>query len=139
MCWRRDVRAGDCVVTFSRDDIHAVKRLTEEVPGTKCCVVYGTLPPDAPNKRACSTTEGNGVRHDAIGMGLNLNRKRLFRRVLKYAGNAPSEARSASVAPEYGMMRAGQLPADRRRSRSREELKDEHGLRRRGWRRGGHG
>jgi ATP-dependent RNA helicase SUPV3L1/SUV3 len=118
----RDVRAGDCVVTFSRDDIHAVKRLIEEAkPGTKCCVVYGTLPPETRAEQArLFNTEGNGydvlVASDAIGMGLNLNIGRvLFRRVLKYAGNAPSEARLASVAPEYrdDARRLGQLPADR--------------------------
>ena len=109
-------------MTFSRDDIHAVKRLIEEAkPGTKCCVVYGTLPPETRAEQArLFNTEGNGydvlVASDAIGMGLNLNIGRvLFRRVLKYAGNAPSEARLASVAPEYrdDARRLGQLPADR--------------------------
>ena len=59
----RDVRAGDCVVTFSRDDIHAVKRLIEEAkPGTKCCVVYGTLPPEPErSRRACSTRRATGT------------------------------------------------------------------------------
>ena len=101
----RDVRAGDCVVTFSRDDIHAVKRLIEEAkPGTKCCVVYGTLPPETRAEQArLFNAEGNGydvlVASDAIGMGLNLNIGRvLFRRVLKYAGNAPSPA-VASCSP----------------------------------------
>lgn len=119
--WKH-VKAGDCVVTFSRDDIHAVKRLIEEArPGTKCCVVYGTLPPETRAEQARLFNEpGSGydvlVASDAIGMGLNLNIGRvLFRRVLKYGGNTPTEARLASVAPEYrdDARRLGQLPADR--------------------------
>ena len=108
-------RAGDCVVTFSRDDIHAVKRLIEEAkPGTKCCVVYFALPPETRAEQArLFNTEGNGydvlVASDAIGMGLNLNIGRvLFRRVLKYAGKRARRKLGWRVwRRSTGMMRDG--------------------------------
>jgi ATP-dependent RNA helicase SUPV3L1/SUV3 len=40
-----NIRPGDAVVTFSRLQIFAVKRMIEKATGLKCAVVYGGLPP----------------------------------------------------------------------------------------------
>ena len=41
-----NVQAGDCVVAFSRQDIFAIKREIEQNTAFKCCIVYGSLPPE---------------------------------------------------------------------------------------------
>ena len=72
-----NVQAGDCVVTFSRSNIFAVKKLIEEKAGRKCAVVYGALPPETRAEQARDFNDENGVSEilvasDAVGMGLNL-------------------------------------------------------------------
>ena len=37
-------RRGDCLVAFSRRDVHAVKRAVDSHGALRCCVVYGALP-----------------------------------------------------------------------------------------------
>ena len=41
------VRKGDCLVAFSRRDVHAIKRALDAWGALKCCVVYGALPAEA--------------------------------------------------------------------------------------------
>lgn len=72
-----NVQPGDCVVTFSRSNIFAVKKQIESVAGRKCAVVYGALPPEtrADQARDFNDEEGRAevlVASDAVGMGLNL-------------------------------------------------------------------
>ncbi|KAH8074988.1 hypothetical protein JL721_970 [Aureococcus anophagefferens] len=93
------VKKGDCVVTFSRDDIHRVRREIETAnEDMKCCVVYGQLPPETRAQQArLFNDEASGydvlVASDAVGMGLNLNIGRvLFRQILKYSGELSDEA-----------------------------------------------
>ncbi|KAH8079604.1 hypothetical protein JL720_9352 [Aureococcus anophagefferens] len=93
------VKKGDCVVTFSRDDIHRVRREIETAnEDMKCCVVYGQLPPKTRAQQArLFNDEASGydvlVASDAVGMGLNLNIGRvLFRQILKYSGELSDEA-----------------------------------------------
>jgi ATP-dependent RNA helicase SUPV3L1/SUV3 len=74
--WDR-VEDGDCIVTFSRNNIFSVKKMVEEQAGKKCAVVYGALPPETRAEQARSFNEEDGlakvlVASDAIGMGLNL-------------------------------------------------------------------
>ena len=38
------IRRGDCVVAFSRRDVHAIKRAIDSHGALKCCMVYGALP-----------------------------------------------------------------------------------------------
>jgi ATP-dependent RNA helicase SUPV3L1/SUV3 len=76
------VQAGDCVVAFSRNDIFAIKREIERLTPYKCCVVYGTLPPDTRISQARLFNDPNSkfdilVASDAVSMGLNLNIKRI--------------------------------------------------------------
>lgn len=46
------VRSGDCVVAFSRRDVHALRSRIEASGRHRCSVVYGALPPDARQQQA---------------------------------------------------------------------------------------
>lgn len=71
------IEKGDCVVTFSRNNIFAVKRTIEQKTGLKVAVAYGGLPPEVREEQARSFNSEDGydvmVASDAIGMGLNLS------------------------------------------------------------------
>jgi hypothetical protein len=43
----RAVRRGDCVVAFSRKEVHGIKRAIDSYGHLKCCMVYGALPAEA--------------------------------------------------------------------------------------------
>lgn len=69
-------------IAFSRADIYALKHMIEEVTPHKCCVVYGALPPDTRTQQArLFNGENTGydvlIASDAVGMGLNLNIRRI--------------------------------------------------------------
>ncbi|KAA0154787.1 hypothetical protein FNF29_02316 [Cafeteria roenbergensis] len=89
----RGIRKGDAVVAFSRRDIYQLRRLIERSTGHKCCVVYGRLPPETRNSQARlfnDPTSGYDVlvASDAIGMGLNLNIRRVvFSTLTKFNGS----------------------------------------------------
>lgn len=73
----KKIQKGDCVVTFSRRNIFALKRSIEEETGKRCAVIYGSLPPETRSMQAQlfndETTEYDVlVASDAVGMGLNL-------------------------------------------------------------------
>lgn len=88
----RNVQPGDCIVTFSRREIFEIKRAVERATHKRCCVVYGALPPETRSQQAKLFNEpGNGydilVASDAVGMGLNLNIKRVvFHTLEKFDG-----------------------------------------------------
>lgn len=88
----RNVQPGDCVVAFSRNDIFAIKREIESMTNYKCCVIYGKLPPQTRADQARRFNDPNSgydilVASDAIGMGLNLNIKRIiFNTIFKFNG-----------------------------------------------------
>jgi len=48
----RHVQPGDCVVAFSRDDIFQIKREIEDRTKHKCCIIYGSLPPETRTEQA---------------------------------------------------------------------------------------
>ncbi|EGG23919.1 Mitochondrial RNA helicase [Cavenderia fasciculata] len=83
---------GDCVVAFSRREVLTTKASLEKMYGKKCSVVYGALPPEArvQQTRAFNDTSSDVqviVATDAIGMGLNLNIKRIiFSTIKKFDG-----------------------------------------------------
>ncbi|KAJ1721621.1 RNA helicase [Coemansia erecta] len=89
--WKR-IRPGDCVVTFSRQNIYNVKQTIEAQTGLRCAVIYGGLPPEARVEQArLFNEEGTGydvlVASDAIGMGINLSIKRVvFTALNKFDG-----------------------------------------------------
>jgi hypothetical protein len=73
----RHIKAGDCVVAFSRSEIFNIKDQIENTCNVKCAVVYGGLPPESRSLQAALFNDPNSgydviVASDAIGMGLNL-------------------------------------------------------------------
>lgn len=79
----RSVQPGDCVVAFSRNDLFAIKREIETKTDLKCCVIYGSLPPQTRSEQARRFNDPDSgydvlVASDAIGMGLNLNIRRII-------------------------------------------------------------
>lgn len=72
----KKVERGDCVVTFSRNNIFAVKQAIEKATDLKVVVAYGGLPPEVREEQARVFNQEDGadvmVASDAIGMGLNL-------------------------------------------------------------------
>ena len=47
------VRKGDCLVAFSRREVHSTKRALESWGALKCCVVYGALPAESRTQQVC--------------------------------------------------------------------------------------
>lgn len=78
---------GDCIVAFTKADIFAIRKEIEKLTKYKCAVIYGQLPPETRSTQARLFNEGVLdilVASDAIGMGLNLNIRRIiFHSVLK--------------------------------------------------------
>ncbi|KAH7683964.1 RNA helicase protein [Dioscorea alata] len=89
----KNVRSGDCIVAFSRREIFEVKLSIEKFTKHKCCVIYGALPPETRRHQAELFNDQENeydvlVASDAIGMGLNLNIRRVvFNTLSKYNGN----------------------------------------------------
>ncbi|KAF7972250.1 hypothetical protein HWV62_35578 [Athelia sp. TMB] len=86
------VQKGDCIVTFSRTGIFALKRQVELQTGMRCAVAYGRLPPEIRSEQAALFNDPDSgydviIGSDAIGMGLNLKIKRIvFEAVRKFNG-----------------------------------------------------
>lgn len=89
----RNVRSGDCVVAFSRREIFEVKLAIEKYTKHRCCVIYGALPPETRRMQANLFNDQDNeydilVASDAVGMGLNLNIRRVvFYSLSKYNGD----------------------------------------------------
>ncbi|PQQ10077.1 DExH-box ATP-dependent RNA helicase DExH18 mitochondrial [Prunus yedoensis var. nudiflora] len=89
----KNVRSGDCVVAFSRREVFEVKIAIEKYTNHRCCVIYGALPPETRRQQANLFNEQNNeydvlVATDAVGMGLNLNIRRVvFYGLAKYNGD----------------------------------------------------
>lgn len=89
----KNVQPGDCVVAFSRNDIFAIKREIEKNTKYKCCVIYGSLPPQTRSEQARRFNDPDSgydilVASDAIGMGLNLHIRRIiFNSIFKNNGS----------------------------------------------------
>lgn len=71
------IQKGDCVATFSRRSIFAMKKEIEKVTGLRCAVIYGGLPPETRSLQARHFNDPESgydvlVASDAVGMGLNL-------------------------------------------------------------------
>lgn len=88
------VQPGDAVVAFRRKDIFTIKQMIEATTGHKACVVYGALPPEMRRLQAQLFNDPDSeykvlVASDAVGMGLNLNIRRIiFHSLLKFEGSA---------------------------------------------------
>lgn len=89
----KNVRSGDCVVAFSRREVFEVKIAIEKHTNHRCCVIYGALPPETRRQQANLFNDQDNefdvlVATDAVGMGLNLNIRRVvFYSLSKYNGD----------------------------------------------------
>lgn len=89
----KNVKSGDCVVAFSRREIFEVKMAIEKYTNHRCCVIYGALPPETRRQQANLFNDQDNefdilVASDAVGMGLNLNIRRVvFYNLSKYNGD----------------------------------------------------
>ncbi|KAJ0117939.1 hypothetical protein J7T55_014389 [Diaporthe amygdali] len=87
-----NLRKGDAVVSFSRVNLHTIKSGIEQATGKKCAIVYGSLPPESRAQQAALFNDPDNdydfiAASDAIGMGLNLEIKRVvFEAVTKHDG-----------------------------------------------------
>ncbi|TDH69466.1 hypothetical protein CCR75_008696 [Bremia lactucae] len=112
------VRRGDCVVAFSRREIFRIKREIEVQTGQKCCIIYGQLPPETRSHQAqlfnARTNDYNIlVASDAVGMGLNLNIRRVvFSTVQKYSGPHGGMVDIPSALVKQIAGRAGRFTSD---------------------------
>jgi ATP-dependent RNA helicase SUPV3L1/SUV3 len=86
-------KPGDAFIAFSRKELYSIKSSIERAnTGAKCCLVYGDLPPETRAEQARLFNDPNSgynvlVGTDAIGMGLNLNIRRIvFSKVEKFDG-----------------------------------------------------
>lgn len=73
----KQLRKGDCLVVFSRREIHSFKNQIERLTNKRVAIVYGSLPPETRARQASLFNDPNNdydylVASDAIGMGLNL-------------------------------------------------------------------
>ncbi|KAK7981763.1 ATP-dependent RNA helicase SUV3 [Apiospora saccharicola] len=79
----KNLQKGDCIVSFSRVGLHALKQAVEKATGRRCAIVYGSLPPETRAQQAALFNNPDNeydylVASDAIGMGLNLEIKRVI-------------------------------------------------------------
>lgn len=85
---------GDAIISFSRLDIHAMKKRVELITKKRCAVVYGSLPPETRAQQAALFNDPDNdydflAASDAIGMGLNLSIKRIiFEKSEKFDGHS---------------------------------------------------
>jgi len=86
------LQKGDCIVAFSRLALHGLKRAIEKKTGRRCAIIYGNLPPEIRTQQAALFNDPDNdydflVASDAIGMGLNLEIKRvIFDAIQKHDG-----------------------------------------------------
>lgn len=77
----KGLKAGDCVIAFSKKTILDLKLTIERQTDLKVAVIYGSLPPETRVKQAKLFNSGEYdvlVASDAIGMGLNLSINRVI-------------------------------------------------------------
>ena len=112
---------GDCVVAFSRRQLYTLKAAIEAATPHKCSIIYGSLPPETRREQAelfNSVEDARGgdscdvlVASDAIGMGLNLNLRRvIFASLDKFDGEALRPLLPAEVQQIAG--RAGRFQTE---------------------------
>ncbi|KAK1593897.1 P-loop containing nucleoside triphosphate hydrolase protein [Colletotrichum navitas] len=86
------LQKGDAIVAFTRINLHGLKNAIEEATGRRCAIVYGSLPPETRAQQAALFNDPDNdydflVASDAIGMGLNLEIKRvIFETATKHDG-----------------------------------------------------
>ncbi|KAH9492113.1 RNA helicase [Bulinus truncatus] len=107
-----NIRPGDCVVCFSKNDIYYVTRQLEQL-GKECAVIYGSLPPSTKLAQSAKFNDVKSsckvmVATDAIGMGLNLAIKRIvFYSVMKPMLNEKGEKEMDLISTSQALQIAG--------------------------------
>jgi ATP-dependent RNA helicase SUPV3L1/SUV3 len=112
------LRSGDALVVFSRRQAHELREALART-GRRTAMIYGSLSPQVRRTEAARFNSGEAeilIATDAIGMGLNLNIRRiLFGSLRKFAGPAtgwlePEQMRQiAGRAGRYGWHEAGEV------------------------------
>ncbi|KAK3950121.1 P-loop containing nucleoside triphosphate hydrolase protein [Pseudoneurospora amorphoporcata] len=121
----KNLQKGDAVIAFSRVNLHALKAGIESATGRKCAIVYGSLPPETRAAQAALFNDPNNdydflVASDAIGMGLNLEIKRVvFESAFKFDGSTQRPLTIPEVKQIAG--RAGRYRTANDAARSGEE------------------
>jgi ATP-dependent RNA helicase SUPV3L1/SUV3 len=109
----KGLQKGDAVILFSRVAIHAMKKNIEKATGRRCAVVYGSLPPETRAAQANLFNDPDNeydflVASNAVGMGLNLNIKRIiFDTTVKHNGEQISRLETSEIKQIAG--RAGRF------------------------------
>uniref|UniRef100_A0A669BDB5 ATP-dependent RNA helicase SUPV3L1, mitochondrial n=1 Tax=Oreochromis niloticus TaxID=8128 RepID=A0A669BDB5_ORENI len=107
-----NLRPGDCIVCFSKNDIYSISRQIE-ARGQECAVIYGSLPPGTKLSQAKKFNDPDDpckilVATDAIGMGLNLSIKRIiFNSLVKPNVNEKGEKRMETISTSQALQIAG--------------------------------
>ncbi|KAG9485066.1 hypothetical protein GDO78_008267 [Eleutherodactylus coqui] len=107
-----NLRPGDCIVCFNKNDIFSVSRQIE-ARGLQCAVIYGSLPPGTKISQANKFNDPNDpckilVATDAIGMGLNLSIKRIiFNSLLKPTINEKGEKEIDTITTSQALQIGG--------------------------------
>uniref|UniRef100_A0A8C7TNJ0 ATP-dependent RNA helicase SUPV3L1, mitochondrial n=1 Tax=Oncorhynchus mykiss TaxID=8022 RepID=A0A8C7TNJ0_ONCMY len=107
-----NLRPGDCVVCFSKNDIYSISRQIES-RGLECAVIYGSLPPGTKLSQAKKFNDPEDpckilVATDAIGMGLNLSIKRIiFNSLVKPNINEKGEKELNTISTSQALQIAG--------------------------------
>ncbi|XP_004624012.1 ATP-dependent RNA helicase SUPV3L1, mitochondrial [Octodon degus] len=107
-----NLRPGDCIVCFSKNDIYSVSRQIE-IRGLESAVIYGSLPPGTKLAQAKKFNDPSDpckilVATDAIGMGLNLSIKRIiFYSLLKPTMNEKGEKEIEPITTSQALQIAG--------------------------------
>lgn len=107
-----NVHPGDCIVCFSKRDIHYVTREIER-RGHEVAVIYGGLPPGT---KLAQAHKFNDPKHpckilvatDAIGMGLNLSIRRIiFYSLIRPTINEKGEMEMETISVSSALQIAG--------------------------------
>lgn len=107
-----NLRPGDCIVCFSKNDIYSISRQIE-ARGKECAVIYGSLPPGTKLSQAKKFNDPDDpckilVATDAIGMGLNLSIKRIiFNTLVKPNVNEKGEIQLDTITTSQALQIAG--------------------------------
>ncbi|KAM4596254.1 ATP-dependent RNA helicase SUPV3L1, mitochondrial [Fundulus diaphanus] len=107
-----NLRPGDCIVCFSKNDIYSLSRQIEG-RGQECAVIYGSLPPGTKLAQAKKFNDPDDsckilVATDAIGMGLNLSIKRIiFNSLVKPNVNEKGEKQMETISTSQALQIAG--------------------------------
>lgn len=107
-----NIRPGDCIVCFGKSDVYHCSRQLEK-KGKQVAVIYGGLPPGTKVAQAAKFNDPDDpckvmVSTDAIGMGINLNIKRIvFYSIVKPTVNEKGEKEIDIIPPSTALQIAG--------------------------------